>query len=66
MTESITSRDSSSLDNAPLTIGFFFDINFADIYSNPTYGTGDPSYMMNTALFSQATIGSPTSTGATV
>ena len=42
------------------------NINFADIYSNPTYGTGDPSYMMNSALFSQATIGSPTSTGATV
>lgn len=42
------------------------NINFGDIYSNPTYGTGDPAYMMNTALFSQATIGSPTATGATV
>jgi hypothetical protein len=42
------------------------NINFGDIYSNPTYGTGDPAYMMNSALFSQDTIGSPTATGATV
>lgn len=34
-------------------------INIADIYNYPTYGTGDPGYMMNAALFSQDTIGSP-------
>lgn len=35
------------------------NINIADIYNYPTYGTGDPGYMMNAALFSQDTIGSP-------
>ena len=39
------------------------NINFGDIYSHGTYGTGDPAYMMNTALFSQETIGSPTAIG---
>ena len=39
------------------------NINFGDIYSHGTYGTGDPAYMMNTALFSQGTIGSPTAIG---
>jgi hypothetical protein len=39
------------------------NINFGDIYSHGTYGTGDPAYMMNTALFSQDTIGSPTAIG---
>ena len=35
------------------------NINIADIYNYPTYDTGDPGYMMNAALFSQDTIGSP-------
>jgi hypothetical protein len=38
------------------------NINVSDIYSNPTYGTGDPYYAMNASLFSQDTIGTPTAT----
>ncbi len=35
------------------------NIDIASAYNNPTYGTGDPNYMMNAALYSQDTIGSP-------
>jgi len=37
------------------------NIDFGDIYANPTYGTGDPYYMMNAALYNQDTIGAPVS-----
>ena len=36
------------------------NIDIASAYNNPTYGTGDPNYMMNAALYSQDTIGTPT------
>mgnify|MGYP005988572117 FL=1 len=35
------------------------NIDIGSVYNYPTYGTGDPGYMMNAALFSQDTIGSP-------
>lgn len=35
------------------------NIDIASVYDYPRYGTGDPDYMMNAALFSQDTIGSP-------
>jgi len=38
------------------------NINFGDVYNNPTYGTGDPYYAMNSALYTQDTIGTPTAT----
>lgn len=35
------------------------NIDIGSVYDYPRYGTGDPDYMMNAALFSQDTIGSP-------
>lgn len=35
------------------------NIDIGSVYDYPRYGTGDPGYMMNAALFSQDTIGSP-------
>jgi hypothetical protein len=35
------------------------NIDIGSVYDYPRYGTGDPEYMMNAALFSQDTIGSP-------
>ena len=37
------------------------NIDFEDIYNNPTYGTGDPYYAMNASLYTQDTIGAPVS-----